>query len=66
MINFTCQQKMGLPLETVVKYCFKLEKSKELELIERHNKQATLRRDLQVMKAQCQLIIYSFKDLIDW
>lgn len=57
---------MGMPLETVIKYCLRLQKSKELELIERHNKNATLRRDLEMMKAQCMVIIFGFKDLIDW
>lgn len=50
MIIKTCEQRISLPLGTMVKCCTKLQNSNELRLIERHNPESTLRRELQIMK----------------
>lgn len=66
MIIKTCEQRVSLPLGTMVKCCTKLQGSNELKLIERHNPESTLRRELQIMKQHSKQIIFSFKDMMDW
>ena len=63
MLNNALQHRIGLPLDFMIKSCKKVEDSNELRLIEKHNDLSSLREELQLMKTQSQLIIYSFKDL---
>ena len=67
MINDTLNTRIGIPLNTLVKTVNRIEDPEKLLKIEQvfHGK-IDLRYDLQILKNQCKLIIFSLRDMQDY
>lgn len=60
------QQKINLPLEQIIDGCNKILNSNQFKVLTKYSNSDNLQDQLEVMKAQSKLMIYSFKELKDW
>ena len=67
MVNNTLYQKIGVPLQTIIRNCKNLEASRELQLFERYQlKNCSLKSQLTGTIILCKQVVLRLKDMQDW
>ena len=67
MVNNTLYQKIGVPLQSIIRNCKTLESSRELLLFERYQlRNCSLKSQLTGTIILCKQVVLRLKDMQDW